>query len=94
VRANIHSTLTGLFLGILNLGVYRIDKCLGGVNMREAQITLKNRKNYTESGDVGSQLGGGGLYPPRGGVQISISLDTDASNISVGVVFIAISKRR
>jgi len=42
-----------------------VDKCLGGENMREAQIytkkTFKNRKWNTESGEgeVASQLGGG-----------------------------------
>jgi len=40
--------------------------------------TLKNRKNKTElGGGVISQLGG--LYPPRGGVKISLVLGRDPS---------------
>jgi len=63
-------------------GGYR--KKLGGVNLRDAQInttlTLENRKNYTESGDIVFQLCGG-VYPPpsyggRGGVKIGKPLAT------------------
>jgi len=52
---------------------------LGGVNIRKAQIyikkTLKDSKNYTESGGGVSSpncVWGRGSIPPREGVQISL----------------------
>jgi len=47
----------------------------GGVSVREAQIYILKHfktKYKTELGGVVSLLGGGSLYPFRGGVQISL----------------------
>jgi len=37
----IYAAVSGLFLGIWNWGGRGIDKCLGGVNMREEQIYIE-----------------------------------------------------
>jgi len=59
-----------------NLKLGGIDKCFGGrgrgINMREDQICIKTLKTKTLHwvGGVVSQLGG--LYSPKGGVNISL----------------------
>jgi len=76
----------------LTFGGYTIDKYWeGGLHTSEKRkFTLKNinknRKNYKKfRGGWGCRLstGGGGIYPPRGGVQISLIVSINTEEIHV-----------